>query len=153
LESIGLEIDPHRAVRAPAYLAEVPRFKHFGGLEDGGDVGLNVLVVEDDADARFVLADLFRGVGCVVREAEHGQHALDVLLIERWRPNVIVLDVAMPVMDGLTFLAKKREADLPAIPVIVVSATARAPIADASCVLSKPVDPQILLDAVLQHAA
>lgn len=114
---------------------------------------LSVLVVEDDADARFVVADLFRTVGCVVREAEHGQHALDVLLIERWRPDVIVLDVAMPVMDGLTFLAKKREADLPAIPVIVVSATAQAPIADASCVLSKPVDPQILLDAVLQHAA
>ncbi len=114
---------------------------------------LNVLVVEDDADARYLSTELFRGAGFAVREAEHGRRALDVLLIERWRPDIIVLDVAMPVMDGLTFLARKREADLPAIPVVIVSASFTGPIAGAECVLSKPVDPDVLLRAVLKHAA
>ncbi|MGZ6125821.1 MAG: response regulator [Myxococcales bacterium] len=115
---------------------------------------LNVLVVEDDADVRCVVTELFRLRGHEVREAEHGQHALDLLLVEGWRPDVIILDVVMPVMDGLTFLARKKEADaLAAIPVIVVSSTVLAPIPDAACVFAKPVDPDALLEAVLQHAA
>jgi CheY-like chemotaxis protein len=72
----------------------------------------------------------------------------------RLEPDVIVLDIAMPVMDGLTFLERKKEADrLASIPVVVVSATARGPIADVCCVLAKPVDPHTLLETVLQHAA
>jgi CheY-like chemotaxis protein len=115
---------------------------------------LKVLVVEDDADVRFLVAGIFRGIGHTVREAEHGQHALDVLQIEQWRPDVILLDVAMPVMDGLTFLARKQEAeDLSEIPVIIVSATARPPIAGARCVLSKPIDSEDLVRAVHKHAA
>jgi CheY-like chemotaxis protein len=115
---------------------------------------LNVLVVEDDADARYLAAEMLRSAGCEVREVEHGQHALDVLLIERWRPQVIVLDVAMPVMDGLTFLARKREAkELAAIPVVVVSASYTAPIGGAAYVLAKPVEPDVLVRAVLQLAA
>ncbi|MGZ6124596.1 MAG: response regulator [Myxococcales bacterium] len=113
----------------------------------------NVLVVEDDADVRLAVAEIFRRVGYDVREAEHGQHALDLLLVEGFRPDVIILDIVMPVMDGLTFLAKKKEADaVAAIPVIVVSATAEAPIPDASCILAKPVDPDALLAAVLRAA-
>jgi CheY-like chemotaxis protein len=115
---------------------------------------LNVLVVEDDADVRFLVAAIFRGVGHTVREAEHGQDALDVLQVEQWRPDVIVLDVAMPVMDGLTFLARKQEAeDLCAIPVVIVSATARPPIQGARCVLPKPVEAEELVRAVHHHAA
>ena len=113
---------------------------------------LNVLVVEDDADLRFLIGDIFRDVGCSVRDAEHGQQALDVL--ERWRPDVIVLDVAMPVMDGFTFLAQKRQVpDLTDIPVVVVSATARGPIDGVEYVLAKPVDANQLLLAVKQLAA
>jgi CheY-like chemotaxis protein len=71
----------------------------------------------------------------------------------RWRPHVILLDIRMPVMDGIAFLTRKREARaLSAIPVIIVSATARAPIDGASCVLPKPVDPDELLRAVNEHA-
>lgn len=113
---------------------------------------LNVLVVEDDADLRFLIGDIFRDVGCSVRDAEHGRQALDVL--EGWRPDVIVLDVAMPVMDGFTFLAQKRQVpDLTDIPVVVVSATARGPIDGVEYVLAKPVDANQLLLAVKQLAA
>jgi CheY-like chemotaxis protein len=109
-------------------------------------------VVEDDADLRFLIGEIFRDIGCSVRDAEHGQHALD--LLEQWRADVIVLDVAMPVMDGFTFLARKRQApDLTDIPVVVVSATARHPIDGAHCVLGKPVDANELVQAVKQFAA
>jgi CheY-like chemotaxis protein len=115
---------------------------------------LNILVIEDDADARFLVAGILRTVGHTVREAEHGKRALEILSIERWLPHVILLDVAMPVMDGLTFLRKRKKLDeLSAIPVIIVSATARGPIEDACCLLSKPVDPEVLLDAVQQFAS
>src|SRR5207249_6075497 len=100
---------------------------------------INVLIVEDDADLRLLIVEIFQNVGCSVRDAEHGQHALD--LLELWRPDVIVLDVAMPVMDGFAFLAQKRQVrDLTDIPVIVVSATARGPIEGADRVFAKPVD-------------
>jgi len=113
---------------------------------------LNVLIVEDDADLRLLIVEIFQNVGCSVRDAEHGQHALD--LLEEWRPDVIVLDVAMPVMDGFAFLAEKQQVpELTAIPVVVVSATARGPIDGADCVLPKPVDPNELVEVVKQLAA
>jgi CheY-like chemotaxis protein len=114
---------------------------------------LNVLLVEDDADIRLLMGGIFRDIGYIVREAEHGQDALDVLLVERWRPNVILLDIRMPVMDGIAFLARKRKARaVSTIPVIIVSASVRAPIDGACCVLPKPVDPDDLVRAVNQHA-
>jgi len=113
---------------------------------------LAVLVVEDDADFRFLIGGIFRDIGCSVREAEHGQHALD--LLKRWRPDVILLDIVMPVMDGFTFLARKRQVpDLSDVPVIVVSATARPPIEGALCVFPKPVDVNDLVQAVKQLAS
>ena len=115
---------------------------------------LHVLVVEDDADVRMLVADAFRELGCSVREAEHGQQALDILLKDRWRPDVIVLDLMMPVMDGIAFLARKRQnRELSGIPVVIVSATAHAPIEGASCVLQKPVDVDDLFRAVRRCAA
>jgi len=114
---------------------------------------LDVLVVEDDPETRFLFADILRAAGHDVRETEHGQHALDVLVIENWRPDVIVLDVAMPVMDGIAFLARKRQGgDWSDIPVVIVSGTARPPIEGARCVLSKPVEVDDLLSAVMEHA-
>src|SRR2546422_11003884 len=86
---------------------------------------LNVLLVEADADIRLMVGGFFRDNGCVVREAEHGQAVTGVVLIDRWRPNVVLLDIMMHVMAGMAFLAKKREAGvLSAIPVIIVSGTA-----------------------------
>jgi CheY-like chemotaxis protein len=102
---------------------------------------LQVLVVEDDGDMRFVLAESLRHAGLVVHEAGHGQHALD-LVAAGFRPGLILLDIVMPVMDGFTFLRRKETIrDLTDVPVIVVTATAEPPIEGACCVLRKPVDP------------
>jgi CheY-like chemotaxis protein len=59
----------------------------------------------------------------------------------------------MPVMDGITFLAKKKQAaDVRGIPVVLVSASARGPVDGASCVLTKPIDAEDLIRAVERHA-
>ena len=81
----------------------------------------DVLVVDDDPDARARLRSVLERDGWTVSEAGNGQEALDV--VAHSPPRVILLDLTMPVMDGFTFLHELRErpgcAD---IPVVVLSA-------------------------------
>jgi len=84
-----------------------------------------VLVVDDDADVRESLKDAIEACGdYTVATAENGRDALDQ--IERGRsPDVILLDLKMPVMDGPAFHAElRRRPKYDATPIIVVSATA-----------------------------
>jgi two-component system, chemotaxis family, chemotaxis protein CheY len=83
-----------------------------------------VLVVDDDQHARQSLAALLALKGYSVLEAANGQMALEVLTKTPTSPCVILLDLAMPVLDGRGFL-KYRAADpaLSQIPVAVVSAS------------------------------
>ena len=79
-----------------------------------------VLVVDDDADARTLLELALSAEGLSVRSAVNGADALRVA--RRWRPDVILLDLAMPVMDGYAFRAAQLlDPLLAAIPVICVS--------------------------------
>src|SRR4051812_6738493 len=113
---------------------------------------LTVLIVDDDSEVRQLLADGFRCSGHDVLEAGDGRKALD-LLAAGIRPDVIVLDVIMPVMDGLTFLVHKRNtSEFSGIPVVIVSATAHGPIDGANCVLRKPFDLDDLVSTVHQCA-
>ncbi len=80
-----------------------------------------VLVVDDDADARERLRTVLEREGWTVAEAENGQAALE--LVARAMPALILLDLTMPVMDGFTFLHALR--NLPGgrdIPVLVLTA-------------------------------
>jgi two-component system, OmpR family, response regulator MprA len=80
-----------------------------------------VLVVDDDPDIRAFVADLLADEGYDVRTAANGRDALGVLA--SWRPDVILLDLMMPEMDGWAFLARQRlHRDLVRIPVVVMSA-------------------------------
>ena len=86
------------------------------------DGARGVLVVEDDAAIRTVVSELLVDEGYVVRAATNGRDALAVLA--SWRPNVILLDLMMPEMDGWAFLARQRlDLELVRIPVIVMSAS------------------------------
>ncbi len=78
-----------------------------------------VLVVDDDADNRQLLADVLRAAGYEVRTASDGRDALRHL--PHCRPFVILLDLEMPVMDGRSFRAAQQRLDpeLARIPVIV----------------------------------
>ncbi len=68
-----------------------------------------ILIVDDEANARQTLATLLQEDGYEVREAADGYKALDVL--EHWRPDVLLTDLRMPLMDGLALMRKARERD------------------------------------------
>jgi DNA-binding response OmpR family regulator len=80
-----------------------------------------VLVVEDEANIRNLLADMLRFEGYDVATAQNGLHAM--ALLDGRPSDVILLDLMMPLMDGFTFRGKQLlSARLADIPVIVLSA-------------------------------
>ena len=65
------------------------------------------LIVEDEPSLQSALGDHFSREGISVLSAKNGQEGLEVALREH--PGVILLDIVMPVMDGMTMLTKLRE--------------------------------------------
>jgi two-component system chemotaxis response regulator CheY len=111
-----------------------------------------VLVVDDDPDLGEMMAQLLRGEGFDTEVAINGQDALDKAHANP--PQVILLDMMMPVMDGWTFLAHQRkDAALAIIPVIVLSAVPPARLANvgAAATLQKPFDLNELLATLRAH--
>ena len=66
-----------------------------------------ILVVEDEAPLRTAVSDILGFEGFTVFQAKNGQEGLDLALKEH--PDLILLDLMMPIMDGLTMLEKLRE--------------------------------------------
>ena len=112
--------------------------------------GPRVLLVEDDAAIRDTLAELLREEGCAVTPVSHGREAL-AQLRRSALPDVIILDLMMPVMDGWEF-RRQQQADpaLAPVPVIVLSALdqARASSLEAEGFLKKPLDFDRLISLV-----
>jgi CheY-like chemotaxis protein len=116
-----------------------------------GDQSSRVLVVEDDLALRDTLAAVLRFAGYDVVTAENGLEALE--LLDGHLPVLILLDIAMPVMDGHAFRAEQLlDPGLTAIPIIVLTAEhdidepLRAIRPDA--LLRKPFDLDVLLATV-----
>jgi CheY-like chemotaxis protein len=81
-----------------------------------------ILVVEDDNDIRGLVSEVLRDDGYDVREATNGCEALNQVRTER--PDLIVLDLMMPVMDGWTFVEECRtHTDCRDVPIVVTSAS------------------------------
>jgi CheY-like chemotaxis protein len=104
-----------------------------------------VLIVDDDRDIREALGEMLAEEGCIVEAAWNGAEALKRLRAGL-RPDVIILDIMMPVMDGFAFRAElKQSPELAGIPVIGVTAgVAPGAAADFEC-LRKPVRFETLL--------
>ncbi|MGI6655980.1 MAG: adenylate/guanylate cyclase domain-containing protein [Desulfobulbus sp.] len=84
------------------------------------DCGNSILIVEDSPVNRRLLARLLTGEGYAVTEACHGKEALK--LLENERPDLILLDILMPEMDGLELCRRlKAHPELCDIPVIFIS--------------------------------
>jgi CheY-like chemotaxis protein len=84
-----------------------------------------VLVVDDDRDIREALSELLQDAGYRAASAENGLQALNWMRAHPGQTGVVLLDLMMPVMDGLTFLDVRALDDgLAAIPVVVFTANA-----------------------------
>jgi CheY-like chemotaxis protein len=110
-----------------------------------------ILVVDDDPGVRRVVSDALRADGYQVDAVGNGQQALAAF--GRHRPDALVLDLQMPVMDGPTLVRTLRErTKWGATPLVVMSATVGAGEAGhqlgARTCLTKPFDLIQLLDSV-----
>ena len=85
--------------------------------------GRTVLVVEDDALVRGVVAESLRDEGYTVLEAAHGRAAIDLLTrVGAGAVHLVLLDMRMPVMDGWDFAAAYRALPAATAPIVVMTA-------------------------------
>ena len=123
------------------------------GEQDG--THLTVMVVEDFEDNRFMMRRLLEMSGYRVVEAVNGQEAVEIALRER--PDLILMDLSLPLLDGLAATRRIREQpDLRQVPIVAVSAHDTADFhADALAAgcneyVTKPIDFD-QLDSLLQR--
>ena len=110
---------------------------------------LRVLAIEDDADLRTFYGTILGEEGHEVRLSDNG---LDGMRNLDWDPDLILLDLMLPVMDGYEFLRRLRASPKGAhIPVLVLSASlppGRSTLRGAQAVLRKPFDFDRLLRTI-----
>ncbi|MEO5951074.1 MAG: response regulator [Chloroflexia bacterium] len=112
-----------------------------------------LMVVEDDVHIRSIIRDILEYEGYRVNEASNGAEALTALTTDK--PDLILLDLQMPVMSGWTFMQALQKARTD-VPVIIMSAqmnsVERARQLGAVDCLSKPFELVALLDIVAKYA-
>ncbi len=115
--------------------------------------GRTILIVEDEADVRQLFRIILEGAGFVVREADDGVQAVD--LLQTWPVDAILLDLSMPHMNGIQVLenlvAIGRNVDAPVLVATAMSdpdLLAQAREAGAVEILRKPFPPDVLIEAV-----
>jgi CheY-like chemotaxis protein len=112
-----------------------------------------ILVVDDDEDLRMMVVEVLLTSGCGVRSAADGLAALDE--VKAKLPDLILLDMRMPRMDGWEFGRRVRAMYTHRIPIVVMTAAEhaekRAEEIDADDFVAKPFDVDILLRVVARH--
>lgn len=116
-----------------------------------------VLIVEDDSALREALAQVLSDEGYELLSARDGLEAVNCLKKGN-RPDVILLDLSMPVVNGWEFrMFQKRDPELARIPVILITAGgySREEVAwlEPSAMIPKPVDLSVLLAVVRRFCA
>jgi len=121
-----------------------------------GDVSPLVLIVDDNAKNRKLARIVLRSAGLATLEAASGAEALDVA--SRRRPDVILLDLGLPDMDGTDVARALHErAQTSCIPVVALSAHADADNQDwllaagFAGILGKPIDVRLFPEQVLRY--
>lgn len=109
-----------------------------------------ILIVDDTSETRFMLRMLLELSGFEVQEAENGKDALEKM--NESLPDLVLLDVMMPIMDGITACKKLRQdARFGQLPVIMISGKIQGSAAQegidagATVYLSKPINSEQLL--------
>jgi signal transduction histidine kinase/CheY-like chemotaxis protein len=120
--TFGFDIDFTLAPHVPL----PPVDSDFSHLDDAGRLQGAVLLVEDNVVNRLIGAEMLRGFGVDVLEAEDGEQCVKV--IERQRVDLVLMDLQMPVMDGFgaTRCVRERESRLrlPRVPIVALTANA-----------------------------
>jgi two-component system, cell cycle response regulator DivK len=116
----------------------------------------HILIVEDQADNRRILRDLFANAGYELIEAESGEDALTALATSR--PDLILMDIQLPVMHGYEATRRIRsDPEMKSIPIIAVTSyalagdEANALAAGCSAYITKPYSPRALLAKVREY--
>ncbi len=110
----------------------------------------SVLIVDDEEATREILQIILEMTGYQVYSAEDGEDALEK--VANHLPDIILLDMMMPKMDGLTVCRHLRDQPQTAhLPIIILSGNSfdrverQSLAAGANCFLAKPIDPEDLL--------
>ena len=116
--------------------------------------GVSVLFVDDNLDSRLIVTSFLEHYGADVTAVASGPEALTAL--QRRRPDVLVSDISMPGMTGITLLEQVRKLDGQPVPAIAYTAFANMKEAALSAgfdsYLIKPLDPTALLDEIARLA-
>ncbi len=113
-----------------------------------------ILIVDDSRTSRRILKNIIESNGYeVAGEAENGQDGLDKYL--ELKPDLVTLDITMPVMDGVEALKKIKEADSDAKVVMVTAAGQKTNVMEAIKAgafefVTKPFDPDIIKKVIAQ---
>ena len=115
-----------------------------------------ILVVDDCPEARLVLVELLTSLGFLVREARNGREAVE--LHSSYKPDLIIMDMQMPVMDGYEATQRiKDRSQEPATAIVALTASSfddeRQAILAAGCddCLNKPFREGVLLETIARH--
>ncbi len=120
--------------------------------------GKHILVCEDHPLNTLVVKKLLSKAGCIVTTAENGQQGVDIFLSSPPQTfDAILMDIRMPVMNGLDAARKIRQTDGD-VPIIALSANAydidekKSSEAGMNAHLSKPIEPQLMYETLLKYA-
>ena len=117
--------------------------------------GARILLVEDNEINQQIAMELLEQTGCVVTTANNGKDALDILLLQQF--DAVLMDIQMPIMDGLEAARRARELPVPGIRVMpILAMTAHALESDKVKSLqagmqehlTKPIDPRKMYEAL-----
>jgi CheY-like chemotaxis protein/anti-sigma regulatory factor (Ser/Thr protein kinase) len=148
--TVSLPLEPARA-RLLAAPEDAPRDLAARALQ-----GIDILVVDDDQDARELISHILAERGAVVHLASSGDAALDML--DEVEPTVLISDIGMPGMDGYSLMRHIRTRVRRRLPAIALTAFARpedqerARLAGFDTHVAKPVEPAELVAAVVDLA-
>ncbi len=145
---VPLQLRPASAGRQPSAAAGAPPCAEHDRL-----CGRRILLAEDNPVNREVAVAILRGTGAVIDTAENGQEAVDMASTTRY--DLILMDMQMPVMDGITATRLLRSRDeLRKLPILAMTANAfaedrqRCIDAGMNDHITKPVEPQALCEKI-----
>jgi two-component system cell cycle response regulator DivK len=122
----------------------------------GNDMSKRILVVEDQPDNRQIIRDMLSPTDYKITEAENGEEALAA--IAKQRPDLILMDIQLPIMDGYTATSRiKADPALRSIPIIAVTSYVlsgeekKARAAGCDDCVPKPFSPRQLLPKIRHY--